>query len=92
MTLQDFHLSDADDTYQNLRNIQDSIAEQIEICNTLEQPGNFALKELDPLDLRAAQNIILKHRMQLEEMGHRVQRSKDALKALEDFFGFSESS
>uniref|UniRef100_A0A480L0G3 Nesprin-2 n=2 Tax=Sus scrofa TaxID=9823 RepID=A0A480L0G3_PIG len=85
VTLQDFHLSDADDTYQNLRNIQDSIAEQIEICNTLEQPGNFALKELDPLDLRAAQNIILKHRMQLEEMGHRVQRSKDALKALEDF-------
>lgn len=51
----------------------------------MEQPGNFALKELDPLDLRAAQNIILKHRMQLEEMGHRVQRSKEALKALEDF-------
>lgn len=51
----------------------------------MEQSGNFALTELHPLDLHAAQNIILKHRTQLEEMNHRVQRSKDALKALEDF-------
>lgn len=49
------------------------------------QPGNFALKESHPHDLLAAQNIILKHRTQLEEMNHRVQKSKDALKALEDF-------
>ena len=49
------------------------------------QSGNFALKELHPLDLHAAQNIILKHRTQLEEMNHRVQKSKDALEALEDF-------
>jgi len=51
----------------------------------LGQSGNFALKELHPLDLHAAQNIILKHRTQLEEMNHRVQKSKDALEALEDF-------
>lgn len=49
------------------------------------QSGNFALKELHPLDLHAAQNIILKHRTQLEEMNHRVQKSKDALEALEGF-------
>ncbi|XP_031309695.2 nesprin-2 isoform X1 [Camelus dromedarius] len=85
MAIQEFHLTDADDIYQNLRNIQDSIAKQMEICNNLEQPGNFALKELHPLDLQATQNIILKHRTQLEEMNHRVQRSKDALKALEEF-------
>uniref|UniRef100_A0A8C3X5K7 Nesprin-2 n=1 Tax=Catagonus wagneri TaxID=51154 RepID=A0A8C3X5K7_9CETA len=85
VAIQDFHFTDADDIYQNLRNIQDSIAEQIEICNNLEQLGNFALKELHPLDSRAAQNIILKHRTQLEEMDHRVQRSEDALRALEDF-------
>lgn len=42
-------------------------------------------KELHPLDLHEMQNIILKHRTQLEEMSHRVQRSKDALRALEDF-------
>ena len=51
------------------------------------QSGNFALKELHPLDLHAAQNIILKHRTQLEEMNHRVQKSKDALEALEECFG-----
>lgn len=51
----------------------------------MEQSGNFALKELHPLELHATQNIILKHRGQLEEMNHRVQRSKDALRALEDF-------
>ncbi|XP_022426107.2 nesprin-2 isoform X3 [Delphinapterus leucas] len=85
MAIQEFNLTDADDIYRNLRNIQDSIVRQIEICNHLEQSGNFALKELHPLDLHAAQNIILKHRTQLEEMNHRVQRSKDAVKALEDF-------
>ncbi|KAF4017561.1 hypothetical protein G4228_009109, partial [Cervus hanglu yarkandensis] len=85
MAIQEFHLTDADDIYQNLRSIQDSIVKQIETCKNLGQSGNFALKELHPLDLHAAQNIILKHRTQLEEMNHRVQKSKDALKALEDF-------
>lgn len=51
----------------------------------MEQSGNFALKELHPLDLRATQAIIVKHRSQLEEMNHRIQTSKDALRALEDF-------
>ncbi|XP_036094192.1 nesprin-2 isoform X6 [Rousettus aegyptiacus] len=85
LAIQEFHLTNADGIYQNLRDIQDSIAKQIEICNNLEQSGNFALKELHPLELHATQNIILKHRGQLEEMNHRVQRSKDALRALEDF-------
>lgn len=85
MTIQEFHLTDADGIYQNLRDIQDSAAKQIETWNNLEQSGNFASKELHPLDLHATQNIILKHRTQLEEVSHRVQRSKDALRALEDF-------
>lgn len=51
----------------------------------MEQLGNFALKDLHPLDLRATQTIILKHRSQLEETNHRIQRSRDALRALEDF-------
>ncbi|KAM5338266.1 nesprin-2 isoform 2-T2 [Glossophaga mutica] len=85
VAVREFHLTDADGLYQNLRDIQDSVAKQIEICNSLEQSGNFALKELHPLDLHATQAIIVKHRSQLEEMNHRVQTSKDALRALEDF-------
>ncbi|XP_057586422.1 nesprin-2 [Hippopotamus amphibius kiboko] len=85
MAVQEFNLTDAEDIYRNLRNIQDSIVKQIEICQNLEESDNFALKELHPFDLHAAQNIVLKHRAQLEEMNDRVQRSKDALKALEDF-------
>uniref|UniRef100_A0A2K6JTW1 Spectrin repeat containing nuclear envelope protein 2 n=1 Tax=Rhinopithecus bieti TaxID=61621 RepID=A0A2K6JTW1_RHIBE len=85
MAIQGFHLIDADGIYQHLRNIQDSTAKQIEICNRLEEPGNFILKELHPFDLHAMQNIILKYKTQFEEMNHKVQRSEDTLKALEDF-------
>ncbi|XP_045666543.1 nesprin-2 isoform X3 [Ursus americanus] len=85
IAIQEFHLIDADGIYQNLKNIQDSIAKQIEICNNLEQSGDAAFKGLHPLDLRAAQSIMLKHRTQLEEANHKVQRSKDALRALEEF-------
>ncbi|XP_066128936.1 nesprin-2 isoform X3 [Saccopteryx bilineata] len=85
VAIQDFHLTDADSIYQNLKDIQDSIAKQIEICNSFEQSGNFALKELHPLDLLATRNILLKHSSQLEERNHRIQRSKDALRALEEF-------
>uniref|UniRef100_A0A673TZC2 Spectrin repeat containing nuclear envelope protein 2 n=1 Tax=Suricata suricatta TaxID=37032 RepID=A0A673TZC2_SURSU len=85
MAIQEFHLINADGIYQNLKNIQDSITKQVEICNNLEQWGDFALKELHPVDLRATQNIVLKHRTQLEETHHKVQSCKDALKALEDF-------
>ncbi|KAK1339277.1 hypothetical protein QTO34_019958 [Cnephaeus nilssonii] len=85
VAIEDFHFTDADGIYQNLKDIQDSIAKQIDICNNLEQLGNFALKELHPLDFRATQTIILKHRSQLEETNLRIQRSRDALRALEDF-------
>ncbi|XP_008564479.1 PREDICTED: nesprin-2 [Galeopterus variegatus] len=85
LAIQEFHLTDADSIYQNLGNAQDSIAKQIEICTNLEESGNFALKELHPFDLHAVQNIILKYKTQLEEMNHKVQTTKDTLRALEDF-------
>uniref|UniRef100_A0A2K6FJQ6 Nesprin-2 n=1 Tax=Propithecus coquereli TaxID=379532 RepID=A0A2K6FJQ6_PROCO len=85
MTIQEFYLIDADGIYQNLRNIQNSTAKQIEICNNLEESGNFVLKKLHPFDLHAMQNIILKCKTRLEEMNHKVQTIGDALKALEDF-------
>ncbi|XP_004681849.1 PREDICTED: nesprin-2 isoform X2 [Condylura cristata] len=85
MAVQEFHLANASAFYQNLRNIQDFIAKQIERCNSLEQSGNLALMELQPLDLQATQNILVKHRTQLEEVLHRVQMTQDAIKALEEF-------
>nr|XP_035116587.2 nesprin-2 isoform X2 [Callithrix jacchus] len=85
MAIQEFGLINADGIYQHLRNIQDSIGKQTEICNRLEEPGNFVLKELHPCDLRAMQNIILKYKTQFEEMNRRVQRSEDTLRALEGF-------
>ncbi|XP_023373370.1 nesprin-2 isoform X2 [Otolemur garnettii] len=87
VTVQEFYLIDADGLYQNLRNIQDSIAEQIEICNNLGESGNFVWKELHPLDVHAVQKIILKCKTRLEEMNHKVQTTEDVLKALEDFLG-----
>ncbi|XP_036887040.1 nesprin-2 isoform X2 [Sturnira hondurensis] len=81
----EFRLTDADGLYQSLRDIQDSIAKQIERCNSLEHSGNLALKELHPVDVHATQAILGKQRSQLEEMNHRIQTSKDALRALEDF-------
>lgn len=51
----------------------------------MEQSSTFASKELHPLDLHVAQGIIRKHRTQLEEVNHRVQRSEDTLRALEEF-------
>uniref|UniRef100_A0A2K5EX71 Spectrin repeat containing nuclear envelope protein 2 n=1 Tax=Aotus nancymaae TaxID=37293 RepID=A0A2K5EX71_AOTNA len=85
MAIQEFGLINADGIYQHLRNIQDSIAKQIEICNRLKKPGNFVLKELHPCDLHAMQNIILKYKTQFEEMNCRLQRSEDTLRALEGF-------
>ncbi|KAM6171021.1 nesprin-2 [Erethizon dorsatum] len=84
VTIQEFHLVDADGIYQNLRNIQDSIAKQIAICSDLEEPGNFVVKGLHPTDKRAVQNILLKCRTQLEQASHRVQMSKDILATLEE--------
>ncbi|KAM5175710.1 nesprin-2 isoform 1-T2 [Callospermophilus lateralis] len=85
VAIQEFHLVDTDGIYQNLRNIQDSIAKQIKVCTSLEEPGNIVLKDLHPLDLHATQNIILKCKTQLEEMNHKVRMSEEVLKALGEF-------
>ncbi|KAM5273601.1 nesprin-2 [Ctenodactylus gundi] len=85
VAIQEFRLVDAEGIYHNLKNIQGSIAKEIEICTNLQGPGNSVLRELHPLDLHAAQSIVLKCRTQLEHMSHVVQRRKDALTALEDF-------
>ncbi|XP_045143561.1 nesprin-2-like [Echinops telfairi] len=85
LAIREFHLKDADSIYQNLKNIQDSLAKQIEICSHFEEPGNSALQELHPLDRCATHHIILNYKAQLEGLGHKVQRSEDALNVLEAF-------
>nr|XP_051682366.1 nesprin-2 isoform X7 [Oryctolagus cuniculus] len=83
IVIQDFHLVNVDGIYQHLRDIQDSVAKQIEICN--EELDSFASKELHPSDVQAAQNITLTCKAQLEGMSHKVQTRDGALRALEDF-------
>ncbi|XP_054988523.1 nesprin-2 isoform X1 [Sorex araneus] len=82
--IQEFQLTNADGLYQNLRSVQNSIAKQMETCKHLQQSDNLTLKKLHPLDLQATQNIVEKHRTQLEEMNLKVQMSEDALRALEE--------
>ncbi|XP_076978529.1 nesprin-2 isoform X1 [Tamandua tetradactyla] len=85
VAIREFRLPDADGIYQRLMNIQDSIVNQMGLCNDLGQSDNVALKELHPFDLRAVQSIVLKRRAQLEEMSCRVQGAEVALRALQDF-------
>ncbi|XP_005399199.1 PREDICTED: nesprin-2 isoform X3 [Chinchilla lanigera] len=84
VAVQELHLVDADGVYQNLRNIQDSIAKQITICGDLEEPGNSVLKGLHPVDVGATKNILLACRTQLERASRKVQMSKAVLAALEE--------
>ncbi|XP_074146434.1 nesprin-2 isoform X1 [Sminthopsis crassicaudata] len=83
--IQEFNLTGVDAAYQNLKDIQSSIAKQIELCNNLEHPGSDVLNEFNPVDLHATQNIIVKYKMQFEEMNHKLQNTEMVLKALEDF-------
>ncbi|XP_058511514.1 nesprin-2 isoform X4 [Ochotona princeps] len=83
LVIQESCVLNADGIHQNLRDIQDSIAKQIELCN--EELDTFASKELHPSDLHATQNIVLSCRTQLEEMSHKVQVREEALRAVEDF-------
>ncbi|XP_017658049.1 nesprin-2 isoform X3 [Nannospalax galili] len=85
LTVQDLHFIKADSIFQNLRNIQNSIATQITLCANLEEPKNFVSRELHTFDQRAIQDIVLKCRTQLEKMSQKVQMREEALKALEDF-------
>ncbi|XP_031211612.1 nesprin-2 isoform X2 [Mastomys coucha] len=85
VAVQDLHPLEIDSVYQNLQDIRDSIAKQIRICTSLEEPSNSALRELHTLDKCAIQDIVLKCRLQLETMNQKVEMREDALDALEGF-------
>ncbi|XP_063118254.1 nesprin-2 isoform X7 [Rattus norvegicus] len=85
VAVQDLHPLEIDGVYQNLRDIQDSIAKQIRICTNLEEPSVSVPRELHTLDQCMIQDIVLKCRLQLETMNQKVEMREDALDALEGF-------
>ncbi|GAB1297538.1 Nesprin-2 [Apodemus speciosus] len=85
VTVRDLHPVEMDGVYQNLQVIRDSIAKQIRICTSLEEPSNSVPRELHTLDQCAVQDIVLKCRLQLETMNQKVEMRGDALDALEGF-------
>ncbi|XP_029396520.1 nesprin-2 isoform X4 [Mus pahari] len=85
VAVQDLHPVEIDGAYQNLRDIRDSIAKQIRVCTSLEEPSNSVPRELHTLDQCAVQDIVLKCRLQLETMNQKVEMREDALDALEEF-------
>uniref|UniRef100_E9QP46 Nesprin-2 n=1 Tax=Mus musculus TaxID=10090 RepID=E9QP46_MOUSE len=85
VAVQDLHPVEIDGVYQNLRDIRDSIAKQIRVCTSLEEPSNSVPRELHTLDQCAIQDIVLKCRLQLETMNQKVEMREDALDALEGF-------
>ncbi|XP_074092082.1 nesprin-2 isoform X2 [Macrotis lagotis] len=85
MDIQEFNLPGADEAHQNLKDIQSNIAKQIELCSKLEHPNSDTLNEFNPIDLHATQSIIVKYKMQFEEMNHKMYSTETALKTLEDF-------
>ncbi|KAL1790760.1 nesprin-2 isoform X2 [Sigmodon hispidus] len=85
VAVQDLHPVEVDGIYQSLRDIRDSIAKQITICDNLKEPSDSVPRNLDTLDQCAVQDIVLKCRLQLETMNQKAEMKEDALEALEDF-------
>ncbi|XP_051051966.1 nesprin-2 [Phodopus roborovskii] len=85
VAVQDLHPVEVDGIHQNLRDIRDSIAQQMRICANLEEPSDSVPRDLHTLDQCAIQDIVLKCRLQLETMNQKVEMSEAGLEALEDF-------
>ncbi|XP_040598842.1 nesprin-2 isoform X2 [Mesocricetus auratus] len=85
LVVRDLHPVEVDGTHQKLRDIRDSIAQQMRICANFEEPSGSVPRDLHTLDQRAIQGIVLKCRLQLETMDQKVEMSEAALEALEDF-------
>ncbi|XP_059135375.1 nesprin-2 isoform X3 [Peromyscus eremicus] len=85
VALQGLHPVEVDGIYQNLRDVQDSIAKQIRRCATLKEPSDSIPRDLHTLDQCAIQDVVLKCRLQLEAVNRKVEMREDALEALEGF-------
>ncbi|KAI1237534.1 Nesprin-2, partial [Lamprotornis superbus] len=81
-----FNLMDSDLAYSELKALQRSILDQIEVCKQLEQDlDSSARDKCNPIDLQAASKIMIYCQNQLEEMGHELQIRETVLKDVEAF-------
>ncbi|XP_037249263.1 nesprin-2 isoform X1 [Falco rusticolus] len=83
--IQQFNLMNSDLAYRELKELQRSILNQIEVCKQLEHLESSARDEFNPIDLQAASKIMIYYQNQLEEMSHKMQIRETVLKDLEDF-------
>ncbi|XP_076201734.1 nesprin-2 isoform X1 [Aptenodytes patagonicus] len=85
--IQQFNLMNSDLAYRELKELQRSILNQIEVCKQLEHLDSSARDEFNPIDLQAASKIMIYYQNQLEEMSHKMQIRETVLKDLEAFMG-----
>ncbi|XP_021259550.1 nesprin-2 isoform X6 [Numida meleagris] len=83
--IQQFNLMNSDLAYRELKELQRSILNQIEVCKQLEHLDSSARDEFNPVDLQAASKIMFYYQNQLEEMSHKMQIRETVLKDLEAF-------
>ncbi|XP_075359888.1 nesprin-2 isoform X3 [Mycteria americana] len=83
--IQQFNLMHSDLAYRELKELQRSILNQIEVCKQLEHLDSSARDEFNPIDLQAASKIMIYYQNQLEEMSHKMQIRETVLKDLEAF-------
>ncbi|XP_032044123.1 nesprin-2 isoform X1 [Aythya fuligula] len=83
--IQQFNLMNSDLAYRELKELQRSILNQIEVCKQLENLDSSARDEFNPIDLQAASKIMFYYQNQLEEMSHKMQIRETVLKDLEAF-------
>uniref|UniRef100_A0A8C4V2M1 Spectrin repeat containing nuclear envelope protein 2 n=1 Tax=Falco tinnunculus TaxID=100819 RepID=A0A8C4V2M1_FALTI len=83
--IQQLNLMNSDLAYRELKELQRSILNQIEVCKQLEHLESSARDEFNPIDLQAASKIMIYYQNQLEEMSHKMQIRETVLKDLEDF-------
>ncbi|XP_057272197.1 nesprin-2 isoform X1 [Pezoporus wallicus] len=83
--IQQFNLMNSDLAYRELKELQRSILNQIEVCKQLEHLDSSARDEFNPIDLQAASKIMFYYQNQFEEMSHKMQIRETVLKDLEIF-------
>ncbi|XP_051477330.1 nesprin-2 isoform X2 [Apus apus] len=83
--IQQLNLMNSDLAYRELKELQRSILNQIEVCKQLEHLDSSARDEFNPIDLQAASKIMVYYQNQLEEMSHKMQIRETVLKDLEAF-------
>ncbi|XP_075282973.1 nesprin-2 isoform X3 [Opisthocomus hoazin] len=83
--IQQFNLMNSDLAYRELKELQRSILNQIEVYKQLEDLDSSARDEFNPIDLQAASKIMICYQNQIEEMSHKMQICETVLKDLEAF-------